>query len=402
MKNKKIALALSTLMMAVTLCSAVGCQGAEAEGEDFLQTITIAQAEGVVQYTPVLYGAHDKVTLPLLSGEIYTVTSGSTKYITDKYNLQSKDSFAPTPLTVSWESQEEAPLYYTFDISTNEDMSNSDSYITFDTSVTLKHLFMGYDYYYRISAKYEDKLIKSRIFEFSTEYLPRTVLVDEKVTNTRDWGGYYTQDGKRMKQGIVYRGGALEGITEEGKRVMLLELGIQTDLDVRGDSASPLTSSPLGETVNYIETKGPYYVTPYGQNARGIDDNEGGYQDALAKEIKTFANPDNFPVYVHCSLGRDRTGTLCFLIQALLGVEEMDIYRDYELSMMSRLGKRPEDNGKSAAYMVSMPFTALYKYIKNFQPKKTMQENAEAYMLSIGVTAQEIASIKENMLEEVK
>jgi hypothetical protein len=201
-----------------------------------------------------------------------------------------------------------------------------------------------------------------------------------------------------MRQGIVYRGGALEGITEEGKRVMLLDLGIQTDLDVRGDSATPLTSSPLGETVNYIETKGPYYITPFGQ---GID-KKGEYQEALAKEIKTFANPENFPVYVHCSLGRDRTGTLCFLIQALLGVSEMDIYRDYELSMMSRLGKRPEDNGASAEYMVGRPFTALYNYIKKLQANKTMQENAEAYMLSIGVTAEEIAAIKANMLEEAK
>jgi hypothetical protein len=257
---------------------------------------------------------------------------------------------------------------------------------------------MGYNYYYQISAICEDKLIKSRIFEFSTEYLPRTVFVDENISNTRDWGGYYTKDGKRMKQGIVYRGGALEDITEEGKRVMLVELGIQTDLDVRGDGATPLLSSPLGASVNYIETKGPYYIAPYGQ---GID-KEGAYQEALAKEIKTFANPDNFPVYVHCSLGRDRTGTLCFLMQALLGVDEMDIYRDYELSMMSRLGKSADKDGPSAASLVGLSFTALYNYIMNFRLNKTLQENAEKYMLSIGVTAEEIAAIRANMLEEVK
>ena len=393
---KRIALSLSALMITFTLCSAVGCQSAEPEKEGFFTTITIAQADGNVKYTPVLNGEINEVTVPLLSGEIYEVSKNYKKYITDSYNLEVADAFAPTPLTVSWESKEEA-LYYTFDISTNEDMSNPESYVTFNTSVTLKNLFMGYDYYYQISAKYEDKLIKSRIFEFSTEYLPRTVFVDDQVTNTRDWGGYYTQDGRRMKQGMVYRGGELEHITEAGKRVMLVELGIQTDLDVRGDSARPLVSSPLGAEVNYIETKGPYYVANYGA---GID--RADYQKALATEIKTFANPDNFPVYVHCSLGRDRTGTLCFLIQALLGVREADIYRDYELSMMSRIGKREQDNGKSAEYMVGAPFTALYNYIKKFQANKSLQENAEAFMLSIGVTAQEIAAIRENMLEEVE
>jgi protein-tyrosine phosphatase len=345
----------------------------------------------------VLDGTPNKVTLPLLSGDIYTVTANYQKYITDGYNKEFKDCFAPTPLTISWESKEE-PWYYTFDISTSKDMLHAESYVTFDTSVTLKNLFMGYDYYYQITAKYENKLIKSRIFEFSTEYLPRTVLVDAQVSNTRDWGGYYTQDGKRMKQGIVYRGGALESITEAGKQVMLNELKIRTDLDVRGDSGSPLLSSPLGDSVNYIETKGPYYINPYGQ---GIDQ-AGEYQEALAKEIRTFANPDNFPVYVHCSLGRDRTGTLCFLMQALLGVGETDIYRDYELSFMARTGKQPSDRAQIAQYMVGLPFAQLYNYIKKLDKSKTMQENAETFMLSIGITANEIAAIKANMLEEVK
>ena len=402
MKSKKrIAVALSALMTALTLCSAVGCSssGQLDNGDGFFPTVTIAQAEGGVEYTPVLDGTPNKVTLPLLSGDIYTVCTEYKRGITDNYNKNFEDCFAPTPLTVSWESKE-APLYYTFDISTNEDMSDPDSYVTFDTSVTLKNLFMGYDYYYQISAKYEDKLIKSRIFEFATEYLPRTVLVDEKVSNTRDWGGYYAEEGKRMKQGIVYRGGALEDITEAGKQVMLYELGIQTDLDVRGDSGSPLLSSPLGESVNYIETKGPYYTAKYSSNS-GVD-SEGSYQEALAKEIKTFANPDNFPIYVHCSLGRDRTGTLCFLIQALLGVEDLDMYRDYELSFMARTGKKATDSKTIGAYMVGTPFKALYSYIKNFQKGKSLQENAEAFMLSIGVTEDEIAAIRANMLEEVK
>ena len=393
--KKRIALALSALMTAITLCSAVGCQNSASEKAGFFTAVTIAQADGGVAYTPVLDGV-DKVTMPLLSGDIYAACANYTKGVTDKYNPNFTDCFAPTPLTISWESAEE-PLYYTFDISTNEDMSSPESYLTFDTSVTLENLFMGYDYYYQISAKYEDKLIKSRIFEFSTEYLPRTVSVDSKVSNTRDWGGYYAEDGKRMKQGIVYRGGALEDITEEGKQVMLNKLGIKTDLDVRGDSSKPLLSSPLGASVNYIETKGPYYVEPYG---RGIERED--YREALVTEIRTFANAENFPIYIHCSLGRDRTGTLCFLIQALLGVEEMDMYRDYELSMMSRTGKTKDHEGIIGQYMVSVPFTGLYRYIKNFQKNKTLQQNTEAFMLSIGITADEIAAIKANMLEEVK
>ena len=37
-------------------------------------------------------------------------------------------------------------------------------------------------------------------------------------------------------------------------------------------------------------------------------------------------------VYFHCAGGADRTGTLAFLIEALLGVSESDLSKDYELT----------------------------------------------------------------------
>lgn len=388
---KKLSTVLSVIMLAGASLSFGGCD--TTEEATFFPTVFIAQAEGEV-YQPTIAGEPNKVEIPLLSGDIYTVCANYKLGIADGYNKEYKDCFAPTPIVISWES-EETPLYYTLDLATNPDMKNAESYITFDNEVSFPYLYMGYDYYYRISAKHEDKLIKSRIFKFSTAYLPRTVHIDENVSNTRDWGGYLTTDGMRMKQGIVYRGGELEHISEAGKKVMLEDLGIKTDLDVRGDGSSFAHASPLGSGVNYIETTGPYYVGAYGM---GID-MEGAYQEALRTEIRAFANPDNFPIYVHCSLGRDRTGTLCFLIQALLGVGEQDIYRDYEVSMMSKKGK---SETQTATYMVYMPFGNLYKYILNFEKGKTLQENAETFMLSIGVTKDEIKAIKANMLEKVQ
>ena len=389
--SNKLSIALSACTLALAISPAAACT---TEKVDFFPTVTVYQANGDFSYTPTVDSEPNKVTIPLLSGDIYTVCKNYEYFITDDYNLNYEDCFAPTPLVISWESAE-TPLYYTLELSTTPNMKNAQEYVTFDNEITLNYLFMGYDYYYRISAKYEDKLIKSRIFEFSTEYLPRTVFIDTNVSNTRDWGGYLTANGMRMKQGIVYRGGELERISEDGKAIMLRDLGIKTDLDVRGDGSSVAHASPLGNSVNYIETTGPYYVGRYGI---GID-LEGDYQQALLTEIRAFANPDNFPIYVHCSLGRDRTGTLCFLIQALLGVEKQDIYRDYEVSMMARTGK---NESQTAAYMVGSPFTTLYNYILQFEKGKSLQENAEAFMLSIGVTEKEINAIKNNMLEKVQ
>ena len=399
MRKSKFLALLTTAVMAISSLCLAGCSiptGSTSENIETMLTfnpsVTLSQADGDVTYAPsITADPSNQIEVPLLSGDIYEVCKNYEYYITDSYNKNNADVFAPTPLTISWES-DNAPLYYIFEISTSADMSNAESFVTFDSSITFKYLFMGYKYYYQIQAKFEDGIVKSRIFKFSTSYLPRTIYVDDNVSNTRDWGGYLCEDGKhRVKQGIVYRGGKLEDITEAGKKVMLTDLGIKTDLDTRGDGTAGTAISPLGEGVNYIETTGPYYL-----GTTGIDSDS--YRDALLTEIRAFANPDNFPIYVHCSLGRDRTGTICFLINALLGVDKTDLYRDYEISMMSTTGRL---DGQNAIYMVGTAFTRLYNYIDNYS-YGTLAQSTEQFMLDIGITAEEIAAIRQNMLEEVK
>ena len=45
-------------------------------------------------------------------------------------------------------------------------------------------------------------------------------------------------------------------------------------------------------------------------------------------------------VFFHCAGGADRTGSLAFLIEALLGVSESDLSKDYELTTFGRVNTR--------------------------------------------------------------
>ena len=45
-----------------------------------------------------------------------------------------------------------------------------------------------------------------------------------------------------------------------------------------------------------------------------------------------IADPDAAPVVVHCMAGKDRTGVVCALTLALLGVSDEDIAADYALT----------------------------------------------------------------------
>lgn len=308
---------------------------------------------------------------------------------------QREDDYAPKAVTLSWQSKKNAQ-YYTVKLATKKDLSGAVSFVTLDASLELPDLYVGTSYYYQIIAQFADKTVKSRIFNFKTANLIRTIAL-EGVSNTRDAGGYYTVDGKRIRQGMVYRGGKLEGITAEAKEKALKVYGFKTDLDLRAET----TTSPLGNTVNFVNVSGPYYVGSTGINStQGSSKGpwKGTYKDALIKEIKTFAKPENYPIYVHCSLGRDRTGTIIFLINALCGVGEMDLYMDYEASFFSTVGCL---DGQTPNNMVSGAFSGLMTYMKNYGDG-TLSKNTEKFMLDLGITQAEIDSIRSTLLEEVE
>ena len=89
---------------------------------------------------------------------------------------------------------------------------------------------------------------------------------------------------------------------------------------------------------------------------------------------------------MHCSHGMDRTGTVCYLLEAVLGLSEKDLLREYQLSALYHgslwgLGQMNEFIGR----------------LKSFDGA-TINEKAESFLLSTGVTEEELANIKEIFL----
>ena len=108
------------------------------------------------------------------------------------------------------------------------------------------------------------------------------------------------------------------------------------------------------------------------------------------------------PVFIHCSAGRDRTGTIAMLALGLLGVDEGDLGKDYELTYFSPEGwsMSYDDNGKAFydhTRNVST-FRGACEHVWSFKAK-TFAENVEKYLLSIGVSQQDINDIRSIMLK---
>ena len=314
--------------------------------------------------------------------------------------MTGEDIFLPVVPVFEW-TVGEAADYYKLYLADNEGFMGAQCYLTTTCELAVEHLYVGRDYYWFVDAVYDGYTVRSGVFTFSTANTPRTVCIDG-VSNSRDIGGYVTADGKVIKQGMIYRSAKLDDITEVGKYTLLNVLGVKTDLDLRGARTvgsdgtvyndMKNATAPVAE-LNHITVACPWYCN--GDNGIWYDEFN---KAEFAKAIKVFADPDNYPIIFHCSLGRDRTGTLALVIEGLLGLDEQTLMMEYELSAFSFWGAYNANFNTSLRNSIH----DTYLYINNNYEGNSFSEKVEDFLLEIGVTSEEIASIKNIMLEEVE
>ena len=290
----------------------------------------------------------------------------------------SSDDFAPVGNVLEWEYSKTADNY-TVNVALDKKFTKVVYSDTVEgSSVFLGNtLYSGTDYYWQVIANNGTEKTYSDIFEFSTKAGTRTIDLDG-VSNTRDVGGYATPNGTTM-QGLIYRTARLDDVTEVGKNTVA-QLGIKTDLDLRAVGEGK--ANPLN--INYVN------ATPMPLYTNGINTPEG--KAAIKTVFATFANKDNYPIAMHCSVGRDRTGTATALLNAILGVEERVIVNEYLLSVFGYISSW--DKHQDA---LILNINSLMAYIKTFAGD-TLAQQAENLLLDAGVTAEEIQSVRDIML----
>lgn len=391
-------LTAALLVVMLTVFSACGGGGA---GDNSVTSESASVKEEKITVTAPKNGEKISLSNDDMSGFLKDYYFGSSiNYIDGTLG----DRYFPNSVTIEWSGSEEngekANLstegVYAVEVSFDKDLKQSKTYYTNDGELTLENLQSGKTYYFRIRNRVSG--IDSGIRNFVTKKSTRTIKIDG-VSNTRDIGGYsFGIDGeKTVKQGMVYRGAAPDEATEQGKKTFG-ELGIKTIIDLREETSRKRAISG----VNYVELPekgGPCYVS----GDRSVTKPE--YTAALIQSVKVFADESNYPVYFHCQIGRDRTGTLAFILSGLLGVDYSPcLCLDYELSCFSEAGCRDyADGAKQVTNMTGM-FNAMNSYFIKYSRSKgderaNLQSGIEWFLKDNGVTEEEISNIKRIMTE---
>lgn len=200
--------------------------------------------------------------------------------------------------------------------------------------------------------------------------------------NVRDLGGWAC-DGGKVKYGMMFRGGDMDATD---RNVLVGQCGVRAELNLRGKNEAdytPPTSSVLGtDILYYIPDIYQWYSIANKTVWRGM----------LRFAFDCVLH--NQPVYFHCAAGADRTGTFACVIEALLGVSQSDIDKDYELTSFYSGAY----SDAAARRRNESDWTGLINQI-NALPGSTFRDKVVGWVASLGFTAAEINAFRTAMID---
>ena len=177
----------------------------------------------------------------------------------------------------------------------------------------------------------------------------------ETIFNFRDFGGYKTMDGRKIKTNKLFRSAHLHNTNEADKaRLVEMDIGLIVDLRHAPERERQPTNWPENQSPRRLTYPDPEHgdsvkIAPHEafmkhdlhkpEDARnymigsyGARPNDAGFKQIFGDTLRHMAETGE-PILVHCAAGKDRTGTLCAVIKGALGVDEKTIYEDFMLTM---------------------------------------------------------------------
>jgi protein-tyrosine phosphatase len=181
-----------------------------------------------------------------------------------------------------------------------------------------------------------------------TQHVPaERIIALDGGRNFRDLGGYPAADGRHVRWGLLYRSGALSGVTQAGW-AQLCERNIRTICDFR--TARERATDPFAwaghESLSYWAHDYELSFAELGEMLRSAfpsaEEARSGmiagyrelpYQLAPAyRALFGYLKANAVPLVFNCAAGKDRAGTAAALILTALGVSREIVVEDYLLT----------------------------------------------------------------------
>ena len=202
--------------------------------------------------------------------------------------------------------------------------------------------------------------------------------------------------GGKLRSGMFFRGASpiddrnLRAASTDG---LIRNNGIGFILDL-ADTEEKAVSYPCfpGSRFEELFSDGRVACLGLNSNYRNPD-----YARKLAEGFRTMMQQDQ-AVYIHCTEGKDRTGFVCILLEALAGADYEEILRDYMITYENYYGINETVTPEKYAATVRIRFRDMLDWLAEVSEgtdlsERTFEKQAADYLMRAGMTETEIKSL---------
>lgn len=216
---------------------------------------------------------------------------------------------------------------------------------------------------------------------------------DEQFANFR------AMTGGNLKEDFLYRGASPVDNSRKRARYadsLLEKYQIVTVIDL-ADSEDDLQS--YQQSNDFLS----YYTMSLYENGKvvlldmGANYDSDEYKESVAKGMRHLIS-NGGPAYIHCMEGKDRTGFICLLLEALAGSSYEEMCNDYMTTYANYYKITKEGTPEKYDAVVALYFDAFMEYLYGSTDIEELKnadysESAKNYLTSCGLTSEEIEQL---------
>lgn len=220
-----------------------------------------------------------------------------------------------------------------------------------------------------------------------------------------EFANFREMKGGLIKPGLLYRGASPIDNSRNRTAVvdsLLQKNGIQYNIDLADKEEAVYGESPNKKYVVH-----DYFQSLKNQNKVVFLGMGAAYKnDDFSSKMKTLCfsilNNDG-PYYIHCLEGKDRTGYVCMVIEALLGASYDELIKDYFITYHNYYGI--EKGTEKYDIIKSMHIDEMIRFVFNFGKNVLLlaanfKSQANDYLLGIGLTQEQINAIQTKLAKD--
>lgn len=168
------------------------------------------------------------------------------------------------------------------------------------------------------------------------------------------------------------------------------EAGVKTFINLADSESS--VSEHKGFTGSYYSTQRIITLN------LGMKYQSKTFRERLARGISLMAKSQT-PFLIHCSLGKDRAGFVCALVECLMGAEWREVVSDYLVSFRNYFGILP--GSQEYDFVAKNEITAFLAQAFGVKaedmPRINLSDGAERYFRRLGVSVDEINALRDKL-----